>query len=61
MFDLNRVIKLIDSQLSNALERCSAIFLVGEFSYLPSRVRGVFIYQVIVVPALSTAVPLVML
>ncbi|CAB4437369.1 unnamed protein product [Rhizophagus irregularis] len=40
-----------------SLERCSAIFLVGEFSYLSSRVREVFIDQVsiIAVPALSTA------
>ncbi|CAB4375363.1 unnamed protein product [Rhizophagus irregularis] len=41
-----------------SLERCSAIFLIGEFSYLLSRIRGVFIDQVsiIAVPALSTAV-----
>ncbi|CAB5127364.1 unnamed protein product [Rhizophagus irregularis] len=50
-------LKRSDDDLES-LERCSAIFLIGEFSYLLSRIRGVFIDQVsiIAVPALSTAV-----
>jgi hypothetical protein len=53
-------IKLLDGRLSDTLERCSVIFLVGEFSespYLFSRVREAFIDRVpiIAAPALQAA------
>jgi hypothetical protein len=62
MFDpvIDRVIKLIGDQLSEASNRCSAMFLVGGFSespYLLNRVRETFKDQVpiIAVPALPIA------
>lgn len=62
MFDpvVDKVIKLIDGQLKEARDRCSAMFLVGGFSespYLLNRVRETFRDQVpiIAVPALPIA------
>ncbi|GBC08153.1 hypothetical protein RclHR1_07930010 [Rhizophagus clarus] len=62
MFDpvIDRVIRLIDGQLNDVRERCSAMFLVGGFSespYLLSRVRRAFSNRVpiIAVPALPIA------
>jgi hypothetical protein len=54
MFDpvVNRIIKLIYSQLSNAQEKCSAMFLVGGFSesiYLQQRIKKEFQNQVNVI------------
>ncbi|GBC10507.1 hypothetical protein RclHR1_00970008 [Rhizophagus clarus] len=51
MFDpvIDRIIKLIYSQLSNAREKCSLMFLVGGFSqskYLQKRIRQEFQNQV---------------
>ncbi|CAB4438817.1 unnamed protein product [Rhizophagus irregularis] len=62
MFDpvVDKVIKLIDGQLKETRDRCSAMFLVGGFSespYLLNRVRETFRDQVpiIAVPALPIA------
>ncbi|RGB28803.1 hypothetical protein C1646_341913 [Rhizophagus diaphanus] len=51
MFDpvINQIIKLIHSQLSNAREECSAMFLVGGFSgskYLQKRIKQEFQHRV---------------
>ncbi|PKC12622.1 hypothetical protein RhiirA5_463020 [Rhizophagus irregularis] len=51
MFDpvVDRIIKLIHSQLSNAREECSAMFLVGGFSgsiYLQNRIKQEFQHRV---------------
>jgi hypothetical protein len=62
MFDpvINRIVELIYSQLSNTREKCSVMFLVGDFSeskYLQKRIKQEFQHRVknILVPIFPTA------